>query len=117
MDKAEILERVREVISDVFGVAVTGIEPDDRLVDDLGAEKVEEFELADALEDEFDIEISEDELQEQSTVADVAQLVADLVGEAAEDEEDDEDDHPSSRKAGLRRAGDEDDEDVADEEY
>lgn len=96
MDRAEILERVREVISDVLGVAVIGIEPDDRLVEDLGAEDVEEFELADTLEDEFDIEINEEELKEQSTVADVVQLVADLVGE--EDEEDDEKDEDDDEK-------------------
>lgn len=92
MDKAEILERVREVISDVLGVAVIGIEPDDRLVEDLGAEDLEEFELADSLEDEFDIEINDEELQEQSTVADVVQLVADLLGETGEDEEEEDED-------------------------
>ena len=90
MDKADVLERVREVISDVLGVPVADIEPDSRLAEDLGAETLQQFELADALEDEFDIEVNEDELQEQKTVTDVAQMVADLVGESDDDDEDEE---------------------------
>ena len=72
MDKVEILERVREVVSDVLGIAVTRIEPDDRLVDDLEAERVQELELADALEEEFDIDVNEDELLALNTVGELS---------------------------------------------
>jgi len=78
MDKSEVLERVREVVSDVLGVAVTSIEPHDRLVEDLEAEKLQELELAQALEEEFDIELDEDELAEMTTVGELAEWVSDL---------------------------------------
>ena len=91
MDRAEVLERVREVISDVLGVAVIGIEPDDRLVEDLEAEKLQQLELADSLEEEFDIDINDDELLALSTVGELAEMVADIVGEEDKEEEDEED--------------------------
>ena len=87
MDTGEILERVCEVISDVLGVAVAGIKPDDRLMEDLEAEKPQQLELADALEEEFDVEIDENELMELSTVGDLAELVADTVGNQEHNEE------------------------------
>ena len=86
MDKAAVVERLREVISDVLGVALSDIGPDDRLVDDLGADKLEEFELADALEEEFDIEVDQQDMEAQVTVADLVQLVVDLRGDLDEEE-------------------------------
>jgi acyl carrier protein len=91
MDGVDILERVREVVSDVLGVAVTGIEPDDRLVEDLEAEKLQILELADALEEEFDVEVDEDEFLALSTVGELAEMMADLAGEDYEGDEEDED--------------------------
>lgn len=43
------------------------------LVDDLGADSVDHLEIAFALEEQFDVEISEDELHEIKTVRDVVE--------------------------------------------
>ncbi len=101
MDKAEILERVREVVSDVLGLPAADIEPDDRLAEDLEAEKPQELELLDALEEEFDVEIDEEELMALSTVGEVTELMADLVEEAEDlaDEEDEEDEDYDDEEA------------------
>ena len=91
MNRAGILERIRDVVSDVLGIAVARIEPDDRLIEDLEAERVQVLELADALDEEFDIEVNEDELLALGTVGELADMVADIVGEDDEDDEEDED--------------------------
>ncbi len=92
MDRAEILERVREVISDVLGLPAADIDPDDRLVEDLEAERPQELELIDALEDEFDVEIEEEELMRLSTVGEVAELIDDILEEGLDEEDEDEED-------------------------
>ncbi len=92
MHRAEILERVREVISDVLGVPAADIDPDDRLVEDLEVDRPQELELLDGLEGEFDVEIDEDDLMALSTVGEVAELLADIVEEEEDlaDEEDED---------------------------
>jgi acyl carrier protein len=92
MDRAEVLERVREVVSDVLGLAVADVEPDDRLTEDLEAEKAQELELLDALEEEFDIDLDDDELLALSTVGEIAELIADITEEEGDLDEDEEED-------------------------
>ncbi len=57
-------ERIKEIISDQLGVKLDEIENDKFFINDLGADSLDIIELIMALEEEFNIEIS-DELAEK----------------------------------------------------
>lgn len=52
-----IEDRVKNILSEQLGVAVTDLKPTDSLQDDLGGDSLDQVEIVMALEDEFDIEI------------------------------------------------------------
>ena len=61
-------ERVKKVIIEQLGVKEDQITENASFVDDLGADSLDTVELVMALEEEFDIEISDDEAENISTV-------------------------------------------------
>ena len=56
-------ERVKKIISEQLGVEEDEAVPDAAFVDDLGADSLDTVELVMALEEEFDIEIPDDEAE------------------------------------------------------
>ena len=62
---------------------------DANLVDDLGADSVDHLELAFALEEFFEVEISEDDLHKIKTVRDVVQGITDKIFKLEEKDNDD----------------------------
>ena len=52
-------ERVSQVVAEVLDVDVSRVTPDARFVDDLGASSLQSVELVAAFEEEFDIEMDE----------------------------------------------------------
>lgn len=56
------------------------VEPDDRLVEDLGAESIDVLNVVAALEDRYDVEIPEREVPELPTAAALHRRVAELRG-------------------------------------
>jgi len=72
-EKDDIAERVRKIITEHLGVDEA---PDDKgIIDDLGADSLDQVELVMALEVEFDIEIPDDDFEEAITVGDVVKIV------------------------------------------
>ena len=61
-------ERVKKVIIEQLGVNEDQVTDNASFVDDLGADSLDTVELVMALEEEFDIEISDDEAENISTV-------------------------------------------------
>ena len=55
--------RIREIISGQLGIAEEEIQEDSQFGKDLGADSLDFYELIMALEEEFDIEISEEEAE------------------------------------------------------
>jgi acyl carrier protein len=55
-------ERLRKLISKVLKVDEAAITPESHFVRDLGMESVQSIELIAAIEEEFDVEIDEDEV-------------------------------------------------------
>jgi acyl carrier protein len=76
MDKEEILERVKQVVSDVLSVPVDEIKPEDEFVADLGAESIQSLELVAAFEEEFDIEMDEEAALQVQNVGDAVEFIA-----------------------------------------
>ena len=61
-------ERVKKIVSDQLGKDVEEILSDSSFVDDLGADSLDTVELVMALEEEFDLEIADEDAEKISTV-------------------------------------------------
>ena len=72
------LERVAQVVSDRLGIEAEAVKPESSFRDDLGADSLDVVELIMELEDEFDIEIGDDDAEKLSTVGDVVKYIDSL---------------------------------------
>ena len=62
-------EKVRDIIVDKLGVAPEKIQIDSHFIDDLGADSLDTVELVMAFEEEFNVEIPDEDAQEITTVS------------------------------------------------
>jgi acyl carrier protein len=67
---AELETRIAEIIAEQLGVEASEVTPEASFVDDLGADSLDTVELVMALEEEFGIEIPDEEAEKISTVND-----------------------------------------------
>lgn len=74
MDITEILNRASQCVSDNCGINAVDIKPTDRLAD-LGMDEIDKDELLSDLEDEFEVDIDDEEFEKCGTVNDVALLI------------------------------------------
>ena len=72
-------ERVKQIIADQLMVDETEITPGANLQDDLGADSLDVVELVMAFEEEFDLEISDEDAERCKTVKDVLDYIASKV--------------------------------------
>tara|TARA_B100001245_G_scaffold233001_1_gene216081 strand:- start:227 stop:457 length:231 start_codon:yes stop_codon:yes gene_type:complete len=61
-------DRVRKIVCEQLGVSNEEVNKDSSFVDDLGADSLDTVELVMALEEEFDLEIADEEAEKISTV-------------------------------------------------
>ena len=80
MDKAEIEARVRKVLAEQLAVEETQVVPDARFAEDLNADSLDLVEAVLALEEEWDIEIPEDEMEQIKTVGGAVDMVCTKLG-------------------------------------
>lgn len=66
----ELEDRVKEIIVEQLGVDADQITDNASFVDDLGADSLDTVELVMALEEEFDIEIPDEDAEKITTVRD-----------------------------------------------
>lgn len=71
----DILESVKNVVSDRTGFHPDEINLDSNFVENLGVDSLEALEIAMDLEDEFDIEIYDKDLENMHTVSDMVEYV------------------------------------------
>ena len=64
----DIEARVKEIIVEQLGVDASEVNPQASFVNDLGADSLDTVELVMALEEEFDIEIPDEEAEKIQTV-------------------------------------------------
>lgn len=69
------LEKVKEIITDILGAASDQIFMDSSFVDDLNADSLDVYQILAEVEDEFDIEITDSEVEQIVTVGDVVALI------------------------------------------
>ena len=65
-----VADKVKSIIVEQLGVDEEEVTPDASFVDDLGADSLDTVELVMALEEEFDIEIPDEDAEKMTTVAD-----------------------------------------------
>ena len=61
-------ERVKGIVAEQLGIGIDEINNESSLIDDLGAASLDTVELVMALEEEFDVEISDEQAENISTV-------------------------------------------------
>jgi len=79
-DHAEIETRVRKVLAEQLAVDEAQVVPDARFAEDLNADSLDLVEAVLALEEEWDIEIPEDEMEQIKTVGAAVDMVATKLG-------------------------------------
>ena len=70
-----IEDRVKKIVSDQLGTSLDEIHNDSSFVDDLGADSLDTVELVMALEEEFDLEIADEDAENISTVNDAVEYI------------------------------------------
>jgi acyl carrier protein len=70
-----VFEKVKERISDILGVDAEDVSMESNFIDDLGADSLDIVELIMALEEEFDIEIPDEEAEKIQSVGDVVDYI------------------------------------------
>ena len=63
-------EKVKEIIVEQLGVSAEQVKPEARFIDDLGADSLDTVELIMALEEEFGVEIPDEDAEKMVTVGD-----------------------------------------------
>ncbi|NCX94601.1 MAG: acyl carrier protein [Gammaproteobacteria bacterium] len=70
-----IEERVKKIIVEQLGVKEEDVTPDASFVDDLGADSLDTVELVMALEEEFEVEIPDEDAEKITTVKQVVDYI------------------------------------------
>ncbi|RLJ00934.1 MAG: acyl carrier protein [Candidatus Aenigmatarchaeota archaeon] len=68
LSRKEIEERVKRIIAEKYGVDPSELKPETRFIEDLGADSLSTIELIAELEEEFDIEIPDEDAEKNQTV-------------------------------------------------
>ena len=74
-----IEQRVRKIVAEQLGVNEADIKNESSFVDDLGADSLDTVELVMALEEEYDIEISDEDAEKILTVGDATRYITEHV--------------------------------------
>jgi acyl carrier protein len=76
-----IEERVIKVVADQLGVELTEVTPEASFTDDLGADSLDTVELVMAFEEEFDVEIPDEDAEKMNVVKDAINYLKEKLNE------------------------------------
>jgi acyl carrier protein len=80
MKKEEILSRLKEIIVDRLDVEEDQIVPEASFVEDLGADSLDIVELIMGIEEEFDIEIPDEDAEKLTSVGEAMNYTLSKIG-------------------------------------
>jgi acyl carrier protein len=72
---SDIAKRVKEIVAEQLGVEEVLVVPEASFMDDLGADSLDTVELVMALEEEFDIEIPDEDAEKIQSVNDAIEYI------------------------------------------
>jgi acyl carrier protein len=72
---SDTAKRVRKVVAAKFDMNEADLVPEASIVSDLGADSMDIVEISMALEKEFDIEISDEDIESTKTLRDLERLI------------------------------------------
>ena len=72
---APVFDRVKAIVVEQLGVEANEVTPQSKFVEDLGADSLDVVELVMALEDEFDLEIPDEEAEKIATVGEASKYI------------------------------------------
>ena len=70
-----ILEKIQNILAQQFEVSADSISADTNIVDDLGADSLDVVELIMSVEDEFGVQISDDDAAQLATVGKIVEYI------------------------------------------
>ena len=73
-------EKIKSIIAEQLGVKPEEVTPDASFIDDLGADSLDTVELIMALEEEFSVEIPDEDAEKMATVGDAIKYINQKVG-------------------------------------
>ena len=73
--KKDVVEKVKQIISEQLGVDEGEVTPSASFVDDLGADSLDQVELVMALEEAFGVEIPDEDAEKIRTVRDAIDYI------------------------------------------
>jgi acyl carrier protein len=74
-----VTEKVNDIISEQLGVKKEEIKPESSFIDDLGADSLDTVEVVMALEEEFGIEIPDEDAEKITTVGEAVKYIEEKV--------------------------------------
>ena len=75
MSVENVQERVKNIIVEQLGVEADQVKPEAQFVNDLGADSLDTVELIMALEEEFDVEIPDEQAEKIKTVGEAIEHI------------------------------------------
>jgi acyl carrier protein len=81
VDREELFKKVAEIISEKLNVPIEDIDEDSHLIEDLGADSLDAFDLVMVFEDEFGIKLEDEEIERLLTVRDILNLLSEKLKE------------------------------------
>ncbi len=77
-----VAEKVKSIIAEQLGVKIEEVKPEASFIDDLGADSLDTVELIMALEEEFNIEIPDEDAEKMTKVGDAIKYIEQKTGNA-----------------------------------
>ena len=74
-----VFEKVKRILIDQLDVEEEKVTPEASIADDLGADSLDIVDLVMSLEEEFDLEIPDDQVENIKTVGDIVKYIEDNI--------------------------------------
>jgi acyl carrier protein len=68
MEREELLKKIKAIVADKLSISEDQVTEEASFIDDLGADSLDTVELVMALEDEFDLDIPDEDAEKMTTV-------------------------------------------------
>jgi acyl carrier protein len=78
-----VADKIRQIIAEQLGVKVEDVTPQSSFIDDLGADSLDTVELVMALEEEFGIEIPDEDAEKMTNVGEAIKYIEEKVSSKA----------------------------------